>query len=161
LREIFTSSHPKQMQAMLRTDTRIPTENSRLVFAVAVLCFTTGIFLPIHAANTGADQHPVVTSLSPSSGPTGTTVTITGLGFELTSNRVKFSGAEAASSVNSPNGTTLTLTVPKALYGICPSWAPRCPRPIIPIREQSYDVVVESSSQLSNPKPFTVTEVVP
>ena len=55
---------------------------------------------------------PVVTSFNPSSGPVGTTVTITGANFNTTaaSNSVYFGAVKA--TVTAATSTTLTVTVP-------------------------------------------------
>jgi len=101
-------------------------------------------------------QGPLIASLSPSFGPIGTTVTITGSGFVPTGNVIEFSGNAVGDSVDSSNGTTITFMIPNSLYLLC-SIMGRCPGPIIPIRTQTYNVAVDSNSQLSNSVPFTVT----
>jgi large repetitive protein len=56
--------------------------------------------------------NPVITSFSPASGPVGTTVTITGTGFNATpSNNIVYFGAVKA-SVTAGTTTSLTVTVP-------------------------------------------------
>jgi hypothetical protein len=64
--------------------------------------------------NVSTTLTPVITSISPSTGPIGSTVTLTGSNFNLTSsfNSVKFNGAPAA--VVSSTTTTITVIVPKA-----------------------------------------------
>ena len=58
---------------------------------------------------------PVINSFSPSSGPIGTTVTITGTGFNATAaNNVVFFGA-AKAQVASATATSLQVTVPKGV----------------------------------------------
>jgi len=55
---------------------------------------------------------PVVTSFSPQSGPAGTTVTLTGSGFNaITSNNIVFFGA-ALASVSATTDTSLTVNAP-------------------------------------------------
>ena len=57
----------------------------------------------------------VIDSVSPSSGPLGTTVTLSGSGFDATSNRVTLdvgSGSIGSLTVASPDGKTLTFTIP-------------------------------------------------
>ncbi|MBK8553966.1 MAG: VCBS repeat-containing protein [Ignavibacteria bacterium] len=55
---------------------------------------------------------PVITTFSPQSGPAGTTVTITGSGFNTTaSNNIVFFGA-ALASVSASTDTSLTVTTP-------------------------------------------------
>jgi len=53
---------------------------------------------------------PAISSCSPTSGPVGTTVTITGSGFSGT-NRVEFNGTDATFTANQA-GTQITTTVP-------------------------------------------------
>lgn len=53
---------------------------------------------------------PAITSCTPTSGPVGTTVTITGTGLADV-NRVEFNGTDAQYTVN-PAGTQITTTVP-------------------------------------------------
>ena len=61
---------------------------------------------------------PVISSFTPSSGPAGTTVTITGTNFNTTAvNNVVFFGGIKA-SVTAANSTSLTVTVPSGVrYG--------------------------------------------
>ncbi|NDE85869.1 MAG: hypothetical protein EB056_07620, partial [Verrucomicrobia bacterium] len=58
---------------------------------------------------TGPNQPTVITGFSPTSGPAGTTVTLTGYNFG-TSPTVQFNGVAAVASVS--GGTTITATVP-------------------------------------------------
>jgi hypothetical protein len=59
-----------------------------------------------------ASAQPVITSFSPTAGPVGTTVTITGSGFSTTpGGNVVFFGADQA-AVQSATATTLSVTVP-------------------------------------------------
>lgn len=61
---------------------------------------------------------PVLDSISPSSGPTGTTVTITGSGF-LSTNTISynssFDAAGSISNISSSNGTSASFTIPLTL----------------------------------------------
>ena len=52
------------------------------------------------------------TNFSPTSGPVGTSVTITGTGFDATNNIVFFGATKA--SVTAAGPTSLTVTVPTA-----------------------------------------------
>ena len=54
---------------------------------------------------------PVISSISPSSGPVGTQVTITGAGF-VGATQVTFGGVKATSFSADPSGTSITATVP-------------------------------------------------
>ncbi|MEI7581506.1 FG-GAP-like repeat-containing protein [Runella sp.] len=57
-------------------------------------------------------QAPIITNFSPTSGPVGTSVTITGTGFDATNNIVFFGATKA--SVTAAGPTSLTVTVPTA-----------------------------------------------
>lgn len=88
-----------------------------------------------------------ISYLSPSSGQTGTQVTVTGTGFSYSGNTVRF-GNSSIQNVQSFNGTSLTFTVPSydAVYGY---------QTITP---GIYNVsVVNASGFTSNTLPFTVT----
>lgn len=73
-----------------------------------IICVILLAALPVFA------RQPMVSSFSPTSGPTGTTVVITGTGLSSTAsdNIVYFGAARAA--VIAANGTSLTVTVPVA-----------------------------------------------
>lgn len=59
-----------------------------------------------------APPKPSITSLSPSKGLVGTSVTVNGSGFTASGNSVSFSGTVAASSLSSADGKTLVFSVP-------------------------------------------------
>ena len=74
----------------------------RLLSSLIILFFFTRTFA----------QAPVITSFSPTSGATGTIVTITGTGFNTTAaNNIVFFGATMA-TVTAASTTSLTVTVP-------------------------------------------------
>lgn len=104
---------------------------------------------------------PAISSISPTSGLVGTTVTITGTGFTPTGNRIKFGdlGSEnnPSYSINSSNGTTLTFTVPTSNYLACWSSNPACLAPATVTQPGSYQVSLINTNGTSNSKPFTVT----
>ncbi len=107
----------------------------------------------------------VITSISPSSGPTGTQVTIIGSGFSLNvDNRVNIgsvAGKGTITGLKSPDGVTLQFTMPSELI-------PYCPPPIIcsviiaPVVPGVYNVdvvsplVSEKGEAQSNSLSFTV-----
>jgi RHS repeat-associated protein len=62
---------------------------------------------PVWATNT---QHPLITSLSPTSGPVGVPVTITGVGFHSAPGYVTFNGTPATPTTWT--GTTIVAPVP-------------------------------------------------
>ncbi|MDP3770205.1 MAG: glycosyl hydrolase [bacterium] len=56
---------------------------------------------------------PIVTAITPPSGPIGIEVTVTGTGFTPTGNRINFAGvSNAVIKLNSPDGKTLSFTIP-------------------------------------------------
>ena len=82
---------------------------------------------------------PSITSLSPSAGPIGTSVTIAGANFGATTGTVKF------------NGTTATVT----------SWSPTSILVTVPSGATSGNVVVTASSSVSSPGVnFTISSTV-
>jgi peptidoglycan hydrolase-like protein with peptidoglycan-binding domain len=103
---------------------------------------------------TGAPQ---ISSIWPSSGPTGTVVTITGSGF-TNDNNIKFD-IGAITHVSSPNGTTLTFTVPNNVGPSCPYSQQNCVVALYlkQITAGNYNVSVENANGLSNAQIFTVT----
>ena len=69
-------------------------------------------FLPFIFIASGLLAQPTITSFSPTSGPVGTSVTITGTNFSPTpSNNIVFFGAVKA-NVTAASGTSLTVAVP-------------------------------------------------
>jgi len=90
-----------------------------------------------------------ITSLSPSSGPVGTQVTITGFGFSPNQNMISFgAGSGSNNYVNSPDGKTIVFTVPtySSVNGT-------------PIQPGVYGVRVTTPNGASNIINFTVTSV--
>lgn len=65
------------------------------------------------------DPKLTITSLNPTQGVVGATVTITGTGFTATNNSVNFGGVNSAvTGLASSDGTTLTFTVPQGSCGV-------------------------------------------
>ncbi|MDP3991652.1 MAG: IPT/TIG domain-containing protein [Candidatus Colwellbacteria bacterium] len=99
----------------------------------------------------------IISSLSPSSGPPGTFVTITGGGFTSTGNTI-YLGSTAIPNAASVNGVTLTFYIPSGFFA-CPAIYP--PAGCIqgtPTSPGTYDVSVKNGSGLtSNTLTFTVT----
>lgn len=104
-------------------------------------------------------------SLSPASGPAGTQVTITGNGFASTAgNTIEMNGMvdvdRAMTNVISPDGKTLTFTVPESLRDYCimvPGYA--CPGVYVvsPVSQgTTYQITVVANYVPSNSQPFTV-----
>ena len=96
---------------------------------------------------------PTIASLTPSSGPLGTDVTIVGTNFTAENNVVQFSSAarsfDAGSPVGSGDGTHLEFRVTA-----CPSYMPRCPMAYIPAG--NYAVTVRNANGTSNSVIFAI-----
>jgi len=72
---------------------------------------TTGFTLQVFRNVIGTISSPTITSFTPSSGPIGTSVTITGTNFSTSfSNTVEFNGVPA--TITASTATSLTVTVP-------------------------------------------------
>jgi|GEM_PF-3399069 len=91
--------------------------DTSITFSVPNWGYTSGVFSIFAAGGQGNSSGsftitPAVTSFSPASGAVGSSVVITGSGFNTTasSNTVKFNGV--AATVASATGTSLTVTVP-------------------------------------------------
>ena len=102
-----------------------------------------------------------ISSLSPTSGPVGTQVTITGSGFTPTGNKVKFGnlGSELNPSynLNSSDGTTLVFAVPSSNYAPCWFFTRfKCYLPVKDTQPGIYPVSVINASGTSNEITFTV-----
>lgn len=111
--------------------------------------------------NTQTSTTPTISSLSPTSGPVGTQVTITGSGFTSTNNLIKMDNGndDYAGSFNSSNGTNITFTVPNNIGDSClfTNSNVACavePTNVIP---GTYSISVKNSKGVSNSKTFTVT----
>src|SRR5437762_5002884 len=104
----------------------------------AILVLT--VFLLLFFATGAHAAAPTITSLSVTSGPVGTSVTITGTNFGSTqgSSTVKFNGTTA--TVSTCGATSISVTVPSAAT--------------------TGNVVVTVSNVASNGKSFTVTPAI-
>jgi hypothetical protein len=101
----------------------------------------------------------VITSISPSSGPVGSQITITGTGFTPTGNSVinNSTGQSWVSSLSSSNGTSLTFTAPAYICEVNNS-SGICSASQLPIGSGTYSFEVENGNNVfSNSVPFTVT----
>jgi len=116
---------------------------------------------------------PVIESITPTSGPVGTTVTLGGNGFTA-DNIIHFGGGAVAHVAASPAvfncpmqpvGSTggcgaysqmLTFTVPQSVGPYCPPGA-MCPMYLQLITPGAYTVYVENSNGTSNKVTFAVT----
>ncbi len=90
---------------------------------------------------------PTVSYLTPTSGGIGTAVTIFGTGFSASGNSVHF-GNGVIANLNSPDGRSVSFTVPAQLTGFGTQ----------PIAMGTYNVSVTNAQGLtSNTVPFTIT----
>ena len=96
-----------------------------------------------------------ILSLSPSTGPPGTAVTLVGSGFSPTLNTINF-GNGTVSGVSS-NGTNLIFTVPTTLIPACANSIPPCPFALQPTSAGVYNVSVTNALGTSNVVMFMVT----
>ncbi len=94
-----------------------------------------------------------IINTSPSAGPVGTMVTLTGFGFTA-DNTVYFAGGAIPHISGSPN--SLTFTVPAYVGPYCPPGA-LCAQYIINVTPGAYTVSVGNENGRSNDASFTVT----
>lgn len=95
---------------------------------------------------------PVITSISPSSGPYGTVVTVYGSGFTRYNNSINYAGRSAAvASVESISGTSLQFTIPATP---CSSGM-MCAQVVM--EPGTYQVSVTNQNGTSNAVNFTLT----
>ena len=109
---------------------------------------------------TGAEAviHPTITSLQPSSGGVGASVTIVGDGFTATGNKIKFGSLGVENNpkyiLNSSDGKKITFTVPLSNFLAC--WASGCEAPALLTQPGKYEVSVINDNGTSNQVQFTV-----
>lgn len=107
------------------------------------------------------NQTPTISSISPSSGIVGSSVTITGSGFTQAGNRIKFGGL---GSENNPvyslgsNGTSITFSVPSSNYLACWYTRPACAVMTYMTQPGKYEVSVINANGTSNTVIFTVVD---
>lgn len=97
-----------------------------------------------------------ISSMTPSSGPVGTSVTVYGSGFSSTGNTVNFDGG-AIMNLQSFNGASITFSVPDSLTPACYYSTPRCLIATRMTEPGNYSVSVSNSNGTSNSIIFTVT----
>lgn len=100
-----------------------------------------------------------ISSVSPSTGKIGTTVTVFGLGF-TSSNTIYFSGSVVASNVQaaSSNGKmSLVFNVPESIGPNCKA-GEACPMYLRFVTPGTYTITVENGNGTSNPSNFIVTD---
>lgn len=103
---------------------------------------------------------PTIVSLTPTSGVVGTSVTISGSGFTEAGNKIKFGDLGIENNpkyiFNSPDGKTITFTVPLSNFLIC--WASGCKDPAYLTHPGDYQISVINDNGASNQMTFTVTK---
>src|SRR3989338_2474058 len=118
------------------------------------------VSMQLHAAILAKQTTPTITSLSPTFGPIGTLVTITGTGF-LPNNTVKFDFGSIFNVPSKKNGKTLTFMIPAKINDDCSTSTP-CPtdtwQNVVP---RAYSVAVQNAAGASNAKPFLVIDASP
>lgn len=97
-----------------------------------------------------------VAGITPSTGPVGTTVTVTGRGFARGGNVVKF-GRGYIRDLQSTDGVTLSFEVPGGLDLCAPDPAGPCPGGYPRVAPGEYEVAVRTENETSNSVTFTVT----
>ena len=108
----------------------------------------------ITVASGGTTGAPYIQSISPASGPVGSSVTITGSGFG-SAPVVEFNGMVAASDVPT-NGSSVTFTVPSSMAPYCAA-GDMCSMLMALVTPQTYQVTVLANGATSNAAQFTVT----
>ncbi len=130
---------------------------------ISYALFTSGSFNIISQTTTSA---PTISSVSPTSGPTGTTITIHGTQFTDRGNTILMDYTTNSSSWYelagdfASNGTSITLTLPSQYP--CPTYAylaVGCPYPSA--ITGTHTLRVKNSRGISNAVSFTVNPVVP
>lgn len=106
---------------------------------------------------------PVITSIAPTSGAINSVVTVQGTGFTATGDTINLISTTLTSVVpnlTSPNGQTLTFSVPTQYRPACSyvsGTAVLCSFPTIPTAPGVYEVSVTNANGTSNLVSFTVT----
>lgn len=126
---------------------------------VAVLAAAIGSGAACSDGPTSPSGAPTIASLSPTSGPVGTSVTLTGSGFAAGGNVVKF-GTGYIKDLASPDGHTIRVNVPAGLEECPPpnGAGAVCPLLARVVTPGTYMVSVINGVSASNDLPFTVQQ---
>lgn len=143
---------------------RVRSISHRLVLAVAVSAATIACMSSplqpgasdVESPRATQGQEPAVTTITPTSGPVGTRVTVTGSGFASRSNTATF-GQGYIRDLESTDGTTLSFTVPEGLDLCSPDATGPCAGAHPRTRAGDYVVAVMREGRKSNTLTFTVT----
>jgi hypothetical protein len=110
--------------------------------------------------NVTAASAPVITSLSPSSGPVGTTIIINGSGFTSSDNQVVLdylgTGNDPNFNLRSSDGKTLVFVLPAFVRPVC-QVGMMCIDDITMISPRTYNLSVKNAAGTSNSVTLTVT----
>lgn len=123
----------------------------------AVLCASCGSS-PIAPETVAAADQPrtAMLTITPSSGPVGTQVTITGAGFPARGNHLKF-GQGYIKDLTSADGSVLRFTIPDGLDLCAPAGAGPCAGGYPEVRPGDYKIEVVGTSGAAESVTFTVT----
>ncbi len=136
-----------------------------LIYVALLPAFVAGLFfglMPVASAQTAT---PRITSISPSSGPIGTRVTVIGTGLSGAA-FVSFGPGVVpidAATATVPSDTRFTFTIPQVIIPQCTFANPPCPTSIITPSPAIYAVSAATDPTLatvSNSLSFTVTPTV-
>ena len=97
-----------------------------------------------------------LSSLAPSKGPVGSTITLHGSGFS-DNNTVHFGPGGSANIKSSKNGTVIVYTVPKTVSP-CDLIGPACKAAVRLVGPGLYQISVTNKQDTSNTLQFEVTE---
>jgi hypothetical protein len=133
----------------------------KLLFVVAAGALALGCSTAAQTpATPSSDAAPTLTAVSPASGPKGTEVTITGVGFASEGITIKF-GDGYIKKLQSKDGRTVRFTVPDAVDLCAPTIggaAAMCPAKIVVSGTYTISVVAPGDSKSSsNELKFTVS----
>lgn len=104
-----------------------------------------------------------ISTISPDAGPIGTWVTITGIGFTATGNKIRFRGGAPpftegfVADVPSEDGKTIWFIVSSALCPPCAFTVPPCLAPCLAVAPGSYQVSITNANGISNSLRFLVS----
>lgn len=102
-----------------------------------------------------------IASINPTTGTTGTQVTISGSGFTATGNKVSFGSTGSDNSptynLNSSDGRILTFSVPSTNYYACQYSTPACYPALVMVQPGTYSIYVTNANGKSNSATFTIT----
>ncbi len=105
----------------------------------------------VSIANSTSSGAPVISSISPASGPNGTSVTITGAGFlSSAGNTINVDGSVFESGQTSSNGTTITFTISRLAANYGSAWGSQA------IALGTHQISVTNTNGTSNAVTFTV-----